>query len=79
MAKIIGPRSNKWYKCRGCGYEHATTTNHWGAIYPMCKGCGKLTVSDCTEQIPDDYEKPEEWKIVKLGDVCTITPGVTIR
>lgn len=70
--KTTGPVSVKLYKCRTCGETSYHGTNHWGAIYPWCKGCHGVVVMDCLEPMPEGYEKPEEWKCAKLGDIATI-------
>jgi len=67
-----GKYSQKMYKCRSCGTEQLNGTNHWGSIYPYCHTCRTVTIWDCLESMPDGYTKPEEWKIAKLGDICTI-------
>lgn len=77
--KHTKPKTSKYtykpYKCEGCGHEFGTGTNHWGAIYTACPQCGNrdASVSRCMEPCPDTHELPEEWRIVKLGDVCKIT------
>lgn len=71
--------SQKKYQCRRCGAIETHGTNHWGAIYPQCKSCSwkhptePTVVMDCIEPIPDEYDKPEEWKIVKL---ITVIKGI---
>lgn len=75
-----GKYSHKQYKCRRCGAIESHGTNHWGAIYPRCKSCSwknpmsPQVTMDCLEPIPEGFDKPEEWKQVKLGDVCEINP-----
>ena len=71
--KTTGPYTHKQYKCRACGTISEHGTNHWGAIYPACrKGICRGMIHDCLEQMPEGYEKPEEWKMAKLGDVMDI-------
>lgn len=67
-----GKYSHKPYKCTGCGTEKSQGTNHWGAIYPYCRRCCKITVWECLEPVPEGYGVPEPWKIVKLGDIADI-------
>lgn len=71
--KTTGKYSQKNYKCRNCGKEKLIGTNHWGAVYPSC-ACsrGGPAIWDCLEPVPEGYTKPEEWKIMRLGDVCKI-------
>lgn len=64
----------KPYKCSGCGKEEMHGTNHWGSIYPMCKVC-RETHWVCLEPVPEGYGVPEEWKKVRLGDICEIIEG----
>ena len=73
--KTTGKYSVKLYKCRKCGKTEKHGTNHWGAIYNCCGWCrpGFSAVLDCLEAPPKGVGIPEEWKMVKLGDVCTIT------
>ena len=67
-----GKYSQKQYKCRRCGAIESHGTNHWGAIYPPCKTCSwkhpmeSQVIMDCLEPMPEGYDKPEEWKQVKL-------------
>ena len=71
--KTTGKCSVKKYKCRKCGHEEEHKTNHWGTIY-NCSKCRCFgAVLDCLEAPPKGVGIPEEWKMVKLGDVCTIT------
>ncbi len=76
--KTTGKYSIKEYKCRECGAVEKHGTNHWGAIYPKCKSCKWKhpmqlgSIFDCLEPMPEGYEKPEEWKTARLGDICTI-------
>jgi hypothetical protein len=76
--KTTGKYSVKPYRCRRCGHEEEHGTNHWGAIYPTCKGCSwknplaPQTVMDCLEPCPPGYKKPEEWRTVTLGEICEI-------
>jgi hypothetical protein len=67
----------KGYKSRCCQAPKRTTTNHYGAIYQSCPKCGRLTPWDCDEPLPAGMAMPEEWKIVKLGDVATVTKRTT--
>jgi len=76
----------KKYKCRECGHETTHSTNHYGATYslgnyhacPICPPWKRPTTWDCCEPCPDNMEKPEEWKTVKLGDICTIQKGAPL-
>ena len=71
--KTRGAYSVKQYRCRTCGQMSAHGTNHWGAIYPYCSSCRSISILDCQEATPEGFGIPEEWKIVKLGDVCEIS------
>jgi predicted amidophosphoribosyltransferase len=64
--------TRKPYKCTGCGHEVEEMTNHWGEIYPWCYVCQEPTVWECQEECPEGYEKPQQWKRVKLGEVANI-------
>ena len=75
--KVTGKYSIKAYQCEKCDREFETGTNHWGKIY-ACPSCG-VAVCKCLEPRPKGYGVPEEWKIMKLGDVCEIIPGVKIK
>jgi DNA-directed RNA polymerase subunit RPC12/RpoP len=76
--KITGKVTPKLYKCTECGFEQLHSTNHWGEIYPSCPNCSWKkpmqlgVVWECLEPIPEGYQKPEPWKMVKLGDICSI-------
>ena len=74
--KTTGKYSIKKYKCRSCGTKKETGTNHWGSIYPYCNNCNSLSIWDCLDKMPEGYKKPEEWKIVRLGDVAEIVEGM---
>lgn len=72
-----GPYSHKKYKCRRCGHERMIGTNHWGAVYSRCSECSwkhpmETDVSDCLDPRPEGIGIPEEWKVVKLGEICSI-------
>lgn len=72
-----GPVSHKLYKCKTCGDERSVATNHWGEFYERCPKCGwkhpmETQVFECQEPLPEGYEKPEPWKIVKLGEIAEI-------
>lgn len=76
--KTTGPNSTKEYKCRQCGAIEKHGTNHWGTIYCKCRTCGWKHpmqfggMFDCLEPMPAEYEKPVEWKMVKLSDICKV-------
>jgi DNA-directed RNA polymerase subunit RPC12/RpoP len=70
--KITGRMTNKRYKCSRCGHESMRTTNHYGSIYPECRVCNLVTVHKCLDPVPEGWGIPEEWKIVKLGDIAEI-------
>jgi len=76
--ETIGKYSRKLYKCTRCGLEQEHGTNHWGDIYPSCKGCSwknpldPCPVMECQEKMPEGYKKPAKWKKVKLGDIADI-------
>jgi len=74
-----GKYSIKPYECTECGVKKDQGTNHWGEIYPHCSVCGTVTVWKCLEPVPDGYDTPEPWKIVKLGDVAEIEVRRNIR
>ena len=67
-----GKYSHKPYRCTQCGREESHGTNHWGSIYPYCTTCITTTVWECLEAVPEGYSIPEEWKLVKLGDIAEI-------
>lgn len=67
-----GKYSVKWYHCRECRYGRQVGTNHWGEVYERCPDCCKLVVWDCDEPMPEGFEKPEPWRIVKLSEVAEI-------
>jgi hypothetical protein len=75
MNKTTGKYSHKQYKCRRCGAIESHGTNHWGAIYPICKSCSwkhpmkPQSIFDCLEPMPEGIKKPEEWIPIKLGDL----------
>jgi len=77
--KTTGKYSVKPYKCNRCGLVQDHGTNHWGEIYPYCKGCSWKhplsfgVVMTCLEKMPKGYKKPEKWKTVKLEDICEIS------
>lgn len=70
----------KEYVCGSCGHKKVINTNHYGECYsfgnwnrcPKCPPMNLPTVWVCTESPPEHMDKPEPWKIVKLGDVATI-------
>ena len=76
-----GKYTHKKYRCKSCGFESMIGTNHWGECYPRCKNCGWKRpmecgqVHECLEPMPEGYDKPEPWKMVKLGDICEIIVG----
>lgn len=70
-----GKISFKPYTCSGCGAEKEIDTNHWGSCYPWCSVCQKPTVWKCGEEPPEGFGVPEEWRIMKLGDVVDIEPA----
>ncbi len=76
--KTTGKYSQKLYRCTKCEHESLIGTNHWGECYPRCKSCGWKyplemgQIHICLEPIPEGYDTPEPWKMVKLGDICEI-------
>ena len=78
MKSITGEYSVKKYKCTRCGLSQLHGTNHWGEIYPLCKGCSwKNTLAPqstmkCLERMPKGYKKPAKWTTAKLGDIADI-------
>lgn len=75
--KTTGKISVKEYRCTHCGNVAKQSTNHWGETYGSCSACswkrpGQATVHECLEALPEGYAKPEPWKIVRLGDICTV-------
>lgn len=75
--KTTGKYSHKRYQCSNCKHEHIIGTNHWGDVYSRCPNCGWKTPREifpqvCLEELPEGYDKPKPWKIVKLGDICDI-------
>lgn len=81
---ITGKYSIKEYKCPRCGAIEKHGTNHWGEIYVSCKSCSwkhpleYLVVMECQEPLPEGYDKPTPWKMVKLGDIYEIKEGKKI-
>jgi transcription elongation factor Elf1 len=76
--KTIGPISYKAYQCTRCNHEESHQTNHWGSIYNIkCKGCAwknpmePFSVFKCTEDAPEGYALPEEWKPITITMVKT--------
>ena len=76
--QITGMYSHKKYKCTSCGHVSLHGTNHYGEIYPKCRECGWKHPMEmgqrhiCLEPIPVGWGTPAPWKMVKLGDICTI-------
>lgn len=68
-----GKYCHKPYQCTECGREEELGTNHWGQCYPICRACLKTTVWKCLEKPPKGMGLPTPWKMVKLGDVVTIS------
>ena len=71
--------TKKPYKCAACGYEKQIETNHFGKCYSWgsynrCPKCPPLqiTVWLCVDALPPDAWVPEDWLIVKLGDIAEI-------
>ena len=77
--KKTGKYSHKNYQCTECFTMETHGTNHWGDIYPYCGQCRKATVWECLEKMPEGYEKPAPWKMVKLGHICKVIEGRKIR
>lgn len=73
-----GKVTSKKYKCQGCGHESMHSTNHYGEIYVACPQCSwksptdKIKVYECLEPLPEGWEKPAPWEIVKLGDIFVV-------
>ena len=77
---VTGKCSHKDYKCDTCGNVSSQGTNHWGAIYIRCPGCGwkhpmEIQIHRCVDPCPDTHNLPEEWKVLTLGDLCEIEGG----
>ena len=76
-----GKYSYKKYRCTRCGREEIHGTNHWGQTYSSCSGCSwknpmePIVTWECLEPCPETHDKPEPWKIVKLGDIAEIVQG----
>ena len=68
-----GKYTHKKYKCTSCGHESMIGTNHYGECYPRCINCGWKhprelgQVHVCLEPLPEDWEAPEPWKLVKFN------------
>jgi DNA-directed RNA polymerase subunit RPC12/RpoP len=81
MATTIGKVTMKRYRCRGCGRESMRSTNNYGDIYITCNTCSwktppeLISTYECLEPLPEDWERPEPWKVVKLGDIADIVKG----
>jgi len=75
--KTTGKQSSKLYRCQGCGHESHNTTNHYGKFYDRCRKCSPkspmdaIKVHECLEPMPAGWARPEDWKIVKLGDLVS--------
>lgn len=75
--KVTGKVESKPYKCSECGHIESHSTNHYGSIYIRCNQCSwkspmsSTKVFECQMPLPEGWQKPEEWKIVKLGDLLT--------
>ena len=73
-----GPYSQKRYRCDRCGLEQTHGSNHWGEIYPACRGCsGRNPLSPqaamtCLEPMPEGYDRPMPWRMVKLSEVVEV-------
>lgn len=73
--RITGEVTTKVYRCRECGAESQESTNHYGEIYRRCRSCSwkspmeSIKVFECVEPLPEGWEKPAPWKIVRLADV----------
>jgi DNA-directed RNA polymerase subunit RPC12/RpoP len=78
MVHTIGKISQKKYRCTKCGFVSYQSTNHYGQIYPRCQNCGWKhpmemgQAHECLEKLPKGWKRPENWKMVKLGDVAEI-------
>lgn len=76
--KITGKMSSKRYKCQECEHESMHSTNHYGEFYDRCPKCSwkspmsPIKVHECLEPLPERWEKPTPWKMVKLEDVCEV-------
>ena len=70
--------SSKLYRCTRCGHKSEISTNHWGECYPTCKNCSwknpmsPIVIHECLELCPETHDKPQPWRVVKLGDVARI-------
>ena len=64
-----GPATFKPYQCTGCRHEQQEKTNHWGQLYQQCPVCRQLIAWNCLEQIPEEYDKPDDWKLINLRDM----------
>jgi hypothetical protein len=73
-----GKYSYKQYKCTKCQGEYPIGTNHYGECYPLCRKCGHVATHVCLEPVPEGMGVPEPWKLVKLGDICEIVPGMPL-
>jgi hypothetical protein len=64
-----------------CGHTQMIGTNHFGSVYMIrCKTCGQTSeIWQCQLPCPENMEKPDEWKICKLGDICEIIQGMNIK
>ena len=77
--QITGKVSCKKYKCTSCGAVSFESTNHYGEICPRCRECGWKhpmemgQVHVCLEPLPVGWSTPAPWKMVKFGDICSIS------
>ena len=68
-----GKYSVKPYNCDECDALRYTGTNHWGKFYnTRCNECYAFASWSCAEPAPNGYSLPEEWKVVRLGDLVDI-------
>lgn len=78
MAQVTGKITSKKYCCSECGREESHSTNHYGQIYVRCGGCSwkspmsPTKVFECQEPLPEGWGRPENWTMVKLGDVAVV-------
>lgn len=85
MAQVTGKVSSKLYKCTECGHTEQQSTNHYGQIYIRCRKCSwkspmsPIKVYECQEPLPEGWEPPANWNIVKLGDVAEIIQGKPLK
>lgn len=84
MARTTGKVTYKLYRCAHCETEHKVSTNHFGEVYSRCpnpncvsrrpvvNATHKPPRHVCLEPLPEGWDRPTPWKIVRLGDIADV-------